>query len=97
MIYNATVSWSPDFSNLYMDEVTGLVVTADFTGNYPSTFAEIPERFSEGAKVTNPISGKIFTNIGTVSVPNFMSIENIIGPTGPTGPIGPTGPTGPTI
>ena len=72
-----SVDWSPDFSNLSISDQTGLVKTADFVGDYDASFAEISGKFEEGARITNTISSQVFTNMGTVLVPNFLIDEAV--------------------
>lgn len=78
-VHTNSVPWSPDFTNLIVNSLTTLVHTADFVGDFPATFANIPNRFEEGAKVRNMTTGAFFTNVGTVSVPNFLEVEDDAG------------------
>ena len=97
-----TVSWSPDFINISICDQTGLAQSATFTSNFQPLegigFANIPGHFEIGATVTNPGTGDVITNVGTVWIPNFADVaDGVTGPTGPTGPGGgATGPTGAT-
>lgn len=85
-----SVPWSPDFVNISICDQTGLAQSADFVANTPPldaiSFANIPGHFEEGAQITNTFTTIIITNVGTISVPNFVSLPvQVIPPPPPAG------------
>lgn len=74
----SSVPWSVDFANLSVCDQTGLVRTADFVANLSPlnaiSFANIPNHFEEGSRITNTTTHVAIVNVGTVAIPNFVSL-----------------------
>lgn len=79
----SSVPWSSDFNTLSICDQTGLVKSANFVANYGPldaiSFANIPNRFEEGAQILNTTTGITICNVGTTPVPNFVEVEDVTG------------------
>lgn len=75
----SSVPWSPDITNININPNTGLVDSCDFVANIPPqdaySFANIENKFSAGATITNTFTTAVLTNVGTPGQPNFILIQ----------------------